>query len=829
MKKFYLLLGVAAITASGYAASHDGRRDLMGNIQNFKESAKEATSVERAEVISISNETVHPLQTQSPSKIASVDKKSVLLYEDFNNVPDGNTETIGDLGERYLDYIASHNSEPGRYINNDYTPGSGTWEGDYAFAGKGGTVVLQTTNSRYSGFINTPLGDYSGDITVTVRCRWARTLWAADNDLGYNTTPASSLKLAVFKKGYDSLERAVTDMPWSYLDSGDIYEQEGWQEVTFKFHNDSANAQGYIMLGTEYAIEIDWIKITDDNTFLATPVVNDITNFTNDGFTINWDPVRRSSNYYIDLWKTVYTADAGIDELCDFEEELMPEWLIGPDVEYAKGQGMKGSNAVMVTYDGINGGIATSDKGIKLDSFATKFMFMMDMDNIDKENPLTLCIDVYGDNGWEPFGSMVCDGRRIGPGYYYDLKIDDSYFKGLYSAVRVYALGTNEYNKLFIDDLALYAARPFVLERMGDVYDTTNDDYPYNAYDCTGQKPGSKPGDTSYTFSGLDPETEYWYRVRSHNMFDFTTGEKIHAFGVAAPILLPAANINEKSYTAQWIDAPKAQKYIVTNYAGVEVTEDNPQFILLEETFSKCTGETKRIDNDTECDLDEYTDLKGWKGVGNTVGENFIGIADRGYITTPPMMVNPDRGSVWVYLDVNGMYPDNLYINTLIGNKGRFVPFDEDGKVNGWLEIPAIEGQQIRLYSYYGVGLTLNGFDVMQEVKQGDIIRKFDSCVEVPAGEQAYTFSNLNGDLFAYSVVANFTLEHESTNSISDKFVTVNISNNDSNITSKIDSLNSTITELERYSIDGSKVNNGYKGVVITKMSDGSIVKKIVK
>lgn len=124
-------------------------------------------------------------------------------YEDFNHVPDGNTEKIGNLGERYTDYIASHYFEPGRYIDNAYTPESGTWDGDFVMAGKGGTVILSPYNPQQHAYLRTPLGDYSGGITVTMRVRGVTTFWGSDNDLGYDAAYSSDVTVAPMVDGYD--------------------------------------------------------------------------------------------------------------------------------------------------------------------------------------------------------------------------------------------------------------------------------------------------------------------------------------------------------------------------------------------------------------------------------------------------------------------------------------------------------------------------------------------------------------------------------------------------------------------------------------------------
>lgn len=830
MKKIYAILGLASIVAVATAAapvSLDGRINLKDLVKIKAQSEK------NVEVKSVSNQTVIPLRAQAPMN-SSVEHKSVILYEDFSKVPDGATETIGKIGDRYADYVASRYYEPGRYIDNDYTPESGTWEGDFVMAGIGGSVVLQSYNPQIGASLSTPLGDYSGDITVTLRARSCPVFWGANNDLGYVTTDGSDLNVIASIHGYDSNDRAVTDMgSYSQMSTGQLYSKEGWQEITFKFRNENANADGYLTFFTSGSIEIDWIKITDDNTYLPCPVVNAPTAFKNDGFTINWDPVRRSYNYYIDLWKTVYTADSGIDEKADFESETLPEWLAGPQVEYAEGEGADGSNAVAIVADGESCGLTMADMGMKLGSFTTKVKFQCD-DLETREEPIYLMYDVLGDNGWEPFGYLVCDGWFTMPGYYYEVVVDGEDFEDMYKAVRVYTIGTTENSKVFIDDMAVWSKRPFVLERVegehGAIYDPDDDDYNYNYYVYTEYK-----DPCSFTFEGLDPDTEYWYRVRSHNVREFSIGEKHHAFGVAAPELTPATNVAAGSYTANWTDAPKAQKYIVSNYTAEKVEKADKEFSILLDTFAACDGESEGslmtpINNTSECFLDDYTDLKGWSGKNNCYGYKMIGGLDNSgsYLVSPEIMANPARGSLFVYIEALGYPGDNLYISCQKNGQTGYVAFDDEGGISGWIEFAdAMEGERIRFSSYYGMRFAITAFEAVQAVEPGDMVRRFDSCAEVPAGVQAYTFSNLEGECYAYSVMSVFELEGETALSVSDKFVAVDMKTGASEITSDVDAVAGEPEELVRFSIDGSRVDKGYKGVVIVKMNDGSVSKRI--
>lgn len=274
----YLSLGaLLTITAAGIHAER-ARLQPIG--------AKPETKTEtRQAVTSVSHIIPQPLKVEPLG--SAVNRTEEVLFEDFNNVPDGDFEQTGNIGLRAVTFLASHYYEPGRYVDTDYTPQSGTWEGDWVFAGTNGTVILQCYNPMAGAFLRTPLGDYSGDITVRMRVRGAKAFWGTtDNELGYETTEGSSFNLAARIGGYDSSDTPVTDMNRGQLQSNQIYGDD-WKQFEFTFRNEGANSDGYLEISTITAVEIDWIEVTDAATFLAAPVVKEPTNFTDEGFTIN--------------------------------------------------------------------------------------------------------------------------------------------------------------------------------------------------------------------------------------------------------------------------------------------------------------------------------------------------------------------------------------------------------------------------------------------------------------------------------------------------------------------------------------------------------------
>ncbi|MDE5813919.1 MAG: hypothetical protein K2H72_06510, partial [Muribaculaceae bacterium] len=178
-----------------------------------------------------------------------------------------------------------------------------------------------------------------------------------------------------------------------------------------------------------------------------------------------------------------------------------------------------------------------------------------------------------------------------------------------------------------------------------------------------------------------------------------------------------------------------------------------------------------------------------------------------------------------------GYSGDNLYIMNESGSIKGYLPFDGDVCMSGWLEVPtAVCGDKFSFASTNSMPFGLTEFEVVQAVKAGDRILNFLSSEEVEAGVEGCTFSGLDKDgSYAFGVVSNFKLEQESTSSALNEWMYVDMTSGQSTPMSKLDINGSEITEAERFTIDGRKVSDSYKGVMIVKMSDGSVSKKVVK
>lgn len=828
MSKLLTRFGVTVVSACFVTGGvYAGSTDLMKRTFEREPVGKLATVTSKR-----SSETPVPLKARHNEP--SLEQKSVLLFEDFSNVPDGETETIASLGERRTTLIASGHDVVGKYINNEYTPESGTWEGDWVYAGENGTVVLQCYNPMVGAHLSTPLGDYSGDLTVTMRVRWAPSFFGSGNEVGYVGSTGTTFSIHALVGGYEVPQSAKSEIGSYGLSSNRFYEPYGWQELTFKFRNESANNDGHLQIFCNDAVEIDWIKVTDDDTFLAAPTIEPISDCTEDSFTINWQPVRRSFGYYFDLWKTVYTGD-GVDLLYDFNDGTLPEGVTAEGCAIAENQGTGGSSALMLGNGGLDECFSTPDYGVGLDSFETKLKF--ELGNADNMDAMVI-YEGLGSEGWVQLGYLNCDGYWTPADQYVTVKLNGNKFEGQYSAIRIFTQGLTENDRVYIDDIKAFALRPYELERVWEefssFYDPDDDDYGYNYYDST----ESHLDPTHYTFMNLEPESEYWYRVRSHYMYDFSVSEKMHALYVLPPVLKEVTGVEGGSYTAAWNDVPKAQNYTVTNYKVERAEAGDREHTIFLETFSGCEGGSglgnmRPLGNTDGGNLDEYTDYKGWTGSSNLIGDGMIGVAEYsyGYVQTPPLMLNPYRGECLVYVEAVGFTGDKLLVMCEKSGVKGTIDFDESGMISAWFILPEpVAGEEIAFESYYYMEFALTGFEVVQEVYEGDYIRTFDSRAKVGAGVQNYTFTGLDeSGTYAFDVVSEFKSGNESVTSSSHQWMLVDMTSGGSYFQTKVDEIASDAYEISRHTVDGRRVSEDYKGIVIIRMSDGSARKRVVK
>ncbi|WP_125105194.1 hypothetical protein [Prevotella marseillensis] len=377
---------------------------------------KRVVQVQKAKkqvVITDVNSDVTPAPLKIRPNNASAAQRDILIDEDFSKVTGGSMETPDTTK-----FLASSYYEPGIFIDPSMTK-DGTWAGESVYAA-GGALYLKTYNPMIYAALMTPLGDYSGEITLTFKVK-AMPCWIVyneDPETGeeiWGLSRGSTIGVQVCRGGYTSSQLADTDLEdGSGYYTTRLYENQGWTEIELHFNNYSGDSDGYICFFTEGAVLIDDVKVTSAPTFLAAPKVVGVTDFQADRFTIEWQPLRKAFEYYVDLYKMTYTSDTDGAFSEDFENYTAPQegWGVTSS-EISPDKGMDGSKA-MVMYDRDT--LTTPENGA---TYKTMDFYMKFVTHYDDPymSMATVYVDGLTESGWKTvayiYASYFIDGDIV--------------------------------------------------------------------------------------------------------------------------------------------------------------------------------------------------------------------------------------------------------------------------------------------------------------------------------------------------------------------------------------------------------------------------------
>lgn len=758
--------------------------------------------------------------------------EAILIDEDFSAFTSGTTEkpdTTQMLASEYTSQAAN-----GIFIDNVLTK-DGTWFGNKVYSA-GGAIALKTYNPQSQAYICTPIGDYSGDITVTLRAKGLPALVNGENEGEYVELTGSGLGIQACTGGYNGQAEANTDDESGYY-SVRLYRDKGWQKITYTFKNFSSNNDGYICFYTEGAVVIDDVQITAGHSFLANPTMKGITDFQKDNFTIEWEPTRDAYNYYVDLYTRQYKSDKDTTFVEDFEDGQLGEGWSSTSTTYTDNEGEDATKG-LVLKNGDSFTTPTTGNDLKSLHF-----YLQSFDpTVDPNDPYakyyvqgSVLIDLKTVNGWKNIGEYYANGF-YGEGDM--VRLEDEYSKfvtGGFQQLRLRVEDMNDGAYFVLDNVDAVAKPAFEYQIVNSDYDTDLSS-PY-AYTASTKK-------TSYTFTGLDPVADYYYGVRSHLVSQFSDRNYFHALGIAAPEATTATDIDSRgSFTANWQPVPKATSYTVACYGAKKMEKDVEDYALLEEDFSGVTGEATDdpyaatpLNNKQQSPLDSYTNYPGWTGKYNTIAEGMIGgDGDGDYIfgnVTTPEIQFTSADAAKVTMKAYGEPGDNFAIKC--NGTLYYLAIPESGAIDGDFMLPITDKRQsIRFSSANGYPFLIDYLKVSQDMKKGDIALTWLGQATTDAETTSYTFDGLydyDFSQFAYRVIANY--QYDDNNSVSSlkpsDIVLVDLASGTSTGINDLAS-KQNVKVVARYSVDGSRIYAPVKGVNIVKMSDGTTRKVIVK
>lgn len=561
--------------------------------------------------------------------------ENIIVEENFDLWEDG-TESAPEYAGNLEGYYADSNCFD---VLPDRMMHGGHWAG-IGLCSAGGSLGL--TYPRYGGYIQTPMGDYSGELHITAR---ARVLEGQQVD-------AASLIITVAKENWNN---PVPVGGSDYYTMFAIPNDGEWHDIEWIYANNYGGDDCFVQFNTYSMLLLDDLKISSVLGELPKPELLPATDFTYDGFTANWKEVTMATDYLLTCWRNVVTDDTPITITESFEDIRHTDGLIDEDnPNYPDGwefdfgeqepqlfisdDNLEG-NALKLTATGQT--VTTPSTGSLITSLSFKMRFIGTPEIFtDPESGEVIFINVPGYfdlSGWDGyqwnrFGSAYVDPSGCDTFVEVDLT---KHVAGKYLRLQLRAKGLGEDATLAIDDFKIETEPAISPEYVFD---------------------NEPVATTSYKFTGLDPASDYYYSVIARNtdlgIDSGEAGDAIFAFGLPAIEVLPPSEIDlNGEYTANWVASPKAQEYEVENFKVYTAPEDMTDFNILEDAFSYVdygfsTENPYSFNNMELINLDYYCDNPGWVGYMCGLADHAIGgigsavYGVSGQLQTPFMCLN---------------------------------------------------------------------------------------------------------------------------------------------------------------------------------------------
>lgn len=354
-------------------------------------------------------------------------------------------------------------------------------------------------------------------------------------------------------------------------------------------------------------------------------------------------------------------------------------------------------------------------------------------------------------------------------------------------------------------------------------------------------------GQTSLTFSNLDPNKEYYYAVASHHLKSFSDYKKaIKPVNVLpTPCVNEASNIKENEFAANWSPVTKADAYKVNLYGVNQVAEDEENFIIFDEDFENVTAYTEATDiktpewvgEENDIKIDDLVSTPGWDSSEYEwpVVEGKLGLKWKGaWIATPDLYVaNSDQ----IGISIKAEFPTGAESFIIkFGDKRYTVPVANGSTFEDEVYIPTdgLEKAPLQIACADDYAMFIDYLTVSQSLKKGDLTYVWLGSEIEKAPEVSHLFSAMDTekyDLYGYSVIALKGEGRSQISSVESNRAIVDLKNENSFIVAidQIEATDSEVVETGRYTIDGIRINAPQKGLNIVRYSDGTVKKVMVK
>lgn len=793
MKQFYNLLASTLLIGAALSASEVSAQRL--NTAIYKPATSEVFSTEQSSsLFRINPKVAEPVLKAIKGESAKLPRRAkqdagtaVLVDEDFEGLTNG-TIDVPDANTQLSTFYTDGNP----YVREGLLHAEG-WT-SFLCVEAGGAVGMIAPSATSA--LNTPEGDYSGELTITFR--------AYIPQVG-RSSKVHSIWVSLCKGGWGNPQPAN---PTSYsqfvqFDSTMVAE-DGWYLAEIKLRNTYAGEDCFLQLNIPYnCVVIDDLKVVADYSFLPAPTQVEFADFTLDGFTATWPEVARANQYSIDVLAVEPREGTTLYE--DYSEDFksletdadgkiiggVPEgWTLNvsgpvvPGVDDSKAVCMAAATDTIITPL-TEGEWLEGEFWVRLEEPADGISYLI--------------VDGFNGEEWMTLGFI--DYSAI-PTYWAAMNLSYIFETDVCKQIRFVAEPTWwNGGKIAIDNVKYRASTPMVeTEVIKDLAVSTN----------------------SYTFTGLNPYADYYVSVSAQNTeMDLSSEESGYymAFGISAPEALPASDVDARGgYTANWAPTPKATQYEVDNLLVKVFDADEDNYCVLEEDFDGANG-AGDLYNLQYILLDDYTTQStGWNGYFTAVGQGAVGGSYyyglyAGVLASPEISLENNGGKYTVTVTAKGNTGDELVISNVAGVVAT-IALSEDYTTQTVTLTGGQERDMVIFQSANNMDFMIDYVSVNQDMKAGDELASTAEVVYVEGNETSHRFSNLeneDGYKYAYYVYAYYKKYGMSAWSEKSNRVAVDLNN-----PVAIENVKSEKSS-QLYDLQGRRVNTPQQGILYIK------------
>ena len=745
--------------------------------------------------------TAKDLAKKAPARAGEddADRWETLIYEDFSLMTKG-TEDVPDETMYPEDYETTYNmSLPDELF---HTPG---WNGIGVYQA-GGNLALNYPG--FGGVLNSPMMNMQGRIRMQMRVK------CIDNHRPFLISIAAG--------GYDYPFDPSED---GQMNLFNFEPEDGWQDIDVEVMIPYAGSDCFFQINAATynngGLIVDYVKVSRDKEYLATPAGLSALGFVADGFTASWNKAYGADSYLVNLYetKTVGTDNGKYEE--SFEDASLDG---GQVVGLGEGWSANGTGDA-ITSDAADGGkaflLSNETDFVKFEPAGSQILagkFSIKRVKANEGSYDEICVDV---NDGGNIRTWIMNVSNISDDEYttIDLEEFEDFPIGRASSITIYISPWSDVTDVYAIDALSFETTPPT--------ETT----------CVAEGIAAK--DTCLVLNELDLNNLYSFTVQSVKADGATSdvSEVCYAYGVAAPVVKEATDIDPRgAYTANWEPAANATSYDLYSYEFYTVPSDQEDYVVFEENFDKCTEGTLEnpvsLNNYDPMVLNDYTDNVDWSGYGTLVADGMVGCMENlfGYLDTTSPAINLDRndGKYTVTVDFVTLTDGTTLIVQGDNTMYQEIYAEKAGAHTATVEMyGGTANTRIMFYSLEGYGWLLDRVAVAQAVKAGDEIRTLLDKQTLDGDATSARVSGLqykSGYKFGYNLVSYY-----------DNYGDVYVS--DPSETQYVDlvatGINSVETEkaeaeqpIEIYDLSGRKVGKAAaKGVYIIK--SGGKAKKV--